>query len=299
MELIKQYIIQSISAASNNLRLSTQKIEVVALLRETIVKSENLEVDIKSMKKITELSTLAIRLNEIYSYLTQNQIDLFKLSDKFKEHSQFLIKDLSHMLDMVNPATFKSALEKLKENSVDGTNSEILQSIPASNENGINVDLSKRKPDSSLFAESESNKLKEKIIFEEDKEDEDLFFQNYENEILKTIKPIDGMLKQLSKNEVSSEELSSFAKVMKTNGDISAKIGFDIIANMHWIISKALQLIKIRELMPGKEVIESVRACLIVIVALVRGKEVDINNYLNRAEEFGKEIQTLNSKENI
>ncbi len=299
MELIKQYIIQSISAASNNLRLSTQKIEVVALLRETIVKSENLEVDIKSMKKITELSTLAIRLNEIYSYLTQNQIDLFKLSDKFKEHSQFLIKDLSHMLDMVNPATFKSALEKLKENSVDGTNSEILQSIPASNENGINVDLSKRKPDSSLFAESESNKLKEKIIFEEDKEDEDLFFQNYENEILKTIKPIDGMLKQLSKNEVSSEELSSFAKVMKTNGDISAKIGFDIIANMHWIISKALQLIKTRELMPGKEVIESVRACLIVIVALVRGKEVDINNYLNRAEEFGKEIQTLNSKENI
>ncbi|HUX92604.1 MAG TPA: hypothetical protein VMV36_02275 [Ignavibacteriaceae bacterium] len=299
MELIKQYIIQSISAASNNLRLSTQKIEVVALLRETIVKSENLEVDIKGMKKITELSTLAIRLNEIYSYLTQNQIDLFKLSDKFKEHSQFLIKDLSHMLDMVNPATFKSALEKLKENSVDGTNSEILQSIPASNENGINVDLSKRKPDSSLFAESESNKLKEKIIFEEDKEDEDLFFQNYENEILKTIKPIDGMLKQLSKNEVSSEELSSFAKVMKTNGDISAKIGFDIIANMHWIISKALQLIKTRELMPGKEVIESVRACLIVIVALVRGKEVDINNYLNRAEEFGKEIQTLNSKENI
>ncbi|MHB8337491.1 MAG: hypothetical protein ACYC6P_09300 [Ignavibacteriaceae bacterium] len=299
MELIKQYIIQSISAASNNLRLSTQKIEVVALLRETIVKSENLEVDIKSMKKITELSTLAIRLNEIYSYLTQNQIDLFKLSDKFKEHSQFLIKDLSHMLDMVNPATFKSALEKLKENSVDGTNSEILQSIPASNENGINVDLSKRKPDSSLFAESESNKLKEKIIFEEDKEDEDLFFQNYENEILKTIKPIDGMLKQLSKNEVSSEELSSFVKVMKTNGDISAKIGFDIIANMHWIISKALQLIKTRELMPGKEVIESVRACLIVIVALVRGKEVDINNYLNRAEEFGKEIQTLNSKENI
>ncbi|MHB9010795.1 MAG: hypothetical protein ACYC49_01015 [Ignavibacteriaceae bacterium] len=299
MELIKQYIIQSISAASNNLRLSTQKIEVVALLRETIVKSENLEVDIKGMKKITELSTLAIRLNEIYSYLTQNQIDLFKLSDKFKEHSQFLIKDLSHMLDMVNPATFKSALEKLKENSVEGTNSEILQSIPASNENGINVDLSKRKPDSSLFAESESNKLKEKIIFEEDKEDEDLFFQNYENEILKTIKPIDGMLKQLSKNEVSSEELSSFAKVMKTNGDISAKIGFDIIANMHWIISKALQLIKTRELMPGKEVIESVRACLIVIVALVRGKEVDINNYLNRAEEFGKEIQTLNSKENI
>ena len=34
MDLIKQYINQSISTASNNLRLSTEKIEVVALLRE-------------------------------------------------------------------------------------------------------------------------------------------------------------------------------------------------------------------------------------------------------------------------
>ncbi|MHB1687692.1 MAG: hypothetical protein ACYCVH_09990 [Ignavibacteriaceae bacterium] len=299
MDLIKQYIIQSISAASNNLRLSTQKIEVVALLRETIVKSDNLESDIKGMKKITELSTLAIRLNEIYAYLTQNQIDLFKLSDKFKEHSQYLIKDLSHMLDMVNPVTFKNALEKLNENFAAGNNATSAQSNKAATENGISVDLSRRKPDNSVFAESESNSLKEKIIFEDDKEDEDLFFQNYENEILKTIKPIDGMLKQIARNEINSEELSSYAKIMKVNGDMSAKIGFDIIANMHWIISKAFQLIKTRELMPGKEIVESVRACLIVIVALVRGKEVDINNYLNRAEEFGKEIQTLNVKDNI
>ncbi len=299
MELIKQYIIQSISTASNNLRLSTQKIEVVALLREAIVKSENLEADIRSMKKITELSTLAIRLNEIHTYLTQNQIDLIKLSDKFKEHSQYLIKDLSHMLDMVNPTTFRNALEKLKENAVVAVIPEPVEPIPNKNENNINIDLSKRKPDSKLFDETESNKLKEKIIFEEEKEDEDLFFQNYENEILKTIKPIDGMLKQLSKNEVSSEELQIFAKKMKINGDISAKIGFDIIANMHWIIAKALLLIRTRELMPGKDVIESVRACLIVIVALVRGKEVDINNYLNRAEVFGKEIQTLNIKGSI
>lgn len=299
MELIKQYIIQSISTASNNLRLSTQKIEVVALLREAIVKSENLEADIRSMKKITELSTLAIRLNEIHTYLTQNQIDLIKLSDKFKEHSQYLIKDLSHMLDMVNPTTFRNALEKLKENAIVAVIPEPVEPIPDKNENGLNIDLSKRKPDSKLFDETERNKLKEKIIFEEEKEDEDLFFQNYENEILKTIKPIDGMLKQLSKNEVSSEELQIFAKKMKINGDISAKIGFDIIANMHWIIAKALLLIRTRELMPGKDVIESVRACLIVIVALVRGKEVDINNYLNRAEEFGKEIQTLKLKGSI
>ena len=66
---------------------------------------------------------------------------------------------------------------------------------------------------------------------------------------------------------------------------------------MHRIISRALLLIKNRELMPGKEVIESLRACLIVIVAVVRGKDVDINNYLNKAEEFGNRLATIKSKE--
>ena len=113
MNLIKQYITQSITTASNNLRLSNQKIEVVALLRDFIIKSDDLENDLKSMKKVTELSTLAIRLNDIYSYLSQPHIDLFKLSDKIKEHSSWLIKDISHMLDMVNPVTLAQALEKI------------------------------------------------------------------------------------------------------------------------------------------------------------------------------------------
>jgi hypothetical protein len=81
---------------------------------------------------------------------------------------------------------------------------------------------------------------------------------------------------------------------MKTNGELSAKIGFEIIANMHRILSTAFSLLSTKELVPKPDVIESMRACLIVIVAVVKGKEVDITNYLNRAEEFGRKIQLLN-----
>ncbi|HKJ80936.1 MAG TPA: hypothetical protein VJ954_02845 [Ignavibacteriaceae bacterium] len=291
MDFVKQYIVQSISAASNNLRLSTQKIEVVALLRECIVKSENLEEDIKQMKKITELSTLAIRLNEIYRYLKSNQVDLLKLSEKFKEHSQYLIKDLNAMLETVTPTVFKAALDKMKSQNIQ---TKLEDKKEGSNE--IKADLSKRERESKVFEKSETEILKEKFIMEEDKDEEDVFFQNYEAEVLKPIKPIDAMLKKLAENEINTDELNSFAKIMRINGELSAKIGFDIIANMHSVIAKALQLIKTRELMPGREVIESMRACLIVIVAVVRGKEVDITNYLNRAEEFGREIQTLKIK---
>jgi len=45
-------------------------------------------------------------------------------------------------------------------------------------------------------------------------------------------------------------------------------------------------------------VIESLRACLIVIVAVVRGKDVDINNYLNKAERFGNQLLKIKSKDN-
>lgn len=288
MDIIKQYMIQCVTTASNNLRLNAQKIEIVAMLRDVIIKSNDIEGDIHNMKKITELSTLAIRFNEIYSYLTQPQIDLFKFSDKIKEHSALLIRDISHMLDMVSPSSFKITIEKLKP--VPAVEETVTEENP-----GIKVDLSKRIPDPDVFVKSENDKIKEKIILEEDIENEgDLFFQNYETEILKPIRLVDTLLKQIASNEASREDISNWAKIMKTNGELSAKIGFDIIANMHKILSRAFTLLDSGELVPKADVIESMRACLIVIVAVVKGKEVDITNYLNRAEEFGRRIQNFN-----
>ncbi|HSL89154.1 MAG TPA: hypothetical protein VK870_07625 [Ignavibacteriaceae bacterium] len=283
MDLIKQYITQSITAASNNLRLSSQQIEIVALLKSVINKSDDLGNDLINMKKITELSTLAIRLNDIYNFLTQNQLDLIKLSDQFKDHSRYLIKDLSHMLENVTPVAFQNSLDKLYKkpgNSVE-----------------INIDLSKRNNENEPFTKHEQNTLKEKLVLDEVSEEDDIFFQNYEAAILKPIKPLDSFLKDISKNEINFEQIQIFANMMNDNARLSSKIGFEIIANMHYVIAKALNLIKTRHLMPGKEVLESIRACLIVIVAVVKGKEVDITNYLNKAEEFGNHLATIKVRE--
>lgn len=283
MDLIKQYITQSITAASNNLRLSSQQIEIVALLKSVINKSDDLGNDLINMKKITELSTLAIRLNEIYNYLTQNQIDLIKISDQFKDHSSYLIKDLSHMLENVTPAAFQSSIDKLYRK-------------PENNAE-INIDFSRRKNEDDPFTKQEQNKLKEKLVLDEASDEDDIFFQNYEAAILKPIKPLDSFLKDISKNEINYEQIQLFANMMTDNARLSSKIGFEIIANMHYVIAKALNLIKTRHLMPGKEVVDSIRACLIVIVAVVKGKEVDITNYLNKAEEFGNHLSTIKMRE--
>lgn len=285
MDLVKHYINQSITIASNNLRLNNQQIEVVALLKEAITKSDSLSDDLINMKKITELSLLAIRLNEIYNAITQSQIDFLKISDQFKEHSRYLIKDLGHMLDICTPNSFSAAIEKLKGDSL-------------VKKEEIKVDLSKRIPDEETFVKPENEKIKEKIILDDVSSDaEDELIQNFEPTILRAIKPIDDLLKKISNNEIEHEELLSFAKLMDENGKISRKIGFEILSSMHEIVSRALMLIRSRELMPGKEVIDSLRACLIVIVAVVRGKDVDINNYLNKAESFGSKLKIIKTRE--
>ena len=186
MDLIKHYINQSITIAANNLRLNNQQIEVVALLKQTISKSENLSDDLINMKKLTELSMLAIRLNEIYNSLSENQIDFLKISDQFKEHSRYLIKDLGHMLDITTPASFKNAIEKLYNAIV----------FPKEE---IKVDLSKRILIEDPFDKSEAEEIKEKIIFSEDVEnDDDDIIQKFEPTILGPIKPLDNLLKRIS-----------------------------------------------------------------------------------------------------
>jgi len=274
LDLLKQYLNQSLIAASNNLRLTTHQLEALGLLRECILNSTNVERDIAKMKTITALSTLGIRLNDIYNYLSKEKIDFFRISEKFKLHSQHLINDLNQLLEIDNPEIIRESIRKItcSSNSSKKYTNENQNNIMDNGGNNIN---------GSHIPNKVSKELPDK---------KDGIFSDYESAILKPIKPIDSMLKKLAKDEFNVEELSRFARMMKINSEISEKNGFEILSQMHIILHKAFSLIKSREMFPGKEIIESIRACLIVIVAVVRGKDVDITNYLKKAENFEKEI---------
>lgn len=299
MDLIKQYIVQSISIASSNLRLNNQRLEVIAMLKDVINKSKDLVHDINQMKKITELSKIAIKLSEIHLYLNEGTLDFMKVSDKFKDHSFTLIKELNHVLDMVNPYTFREKLDhffepekKVVELIIENENeqfenSEKVMTFNDSNFNGSHSTLNKPKTvelelaDETAKNENDSNQV----------------FSAFENTILNPIKSLDKFLNQLSTDTEVPVEAEEFSNLMRINAELSDKNGFEILAQMHEIVSKGLVLIKNKSLVPSKEVIESLRACLIVIVAVVKSKEVDIKNYLNRAEVFGKFLQKIKIEE--
>ena len=119
LDLSKQYIIQCIVAAANNLRLSSEKIEAVAILKERLSQSENLTEELKKFKKITELSKLGIKLGELQAFIEFGKIDFIKLSDRFKEHSIGLVKELSYVLDVATPQIMRNLFQKFEGNSID------------------------------------------------------------------------------------------------------------------------------------------------------------------------------------
>ncbi len=268
MDLVKVYLIQSVTTAANNLRLNAQQIEVVGLLRETIINSKDLGAELLLMKKTTELSKLAIRLSEIHSFLTQGKVDFVKISEQFREHSRYLIRDLNQFLENVTPKVYKEAFGKMNNNHhsvldvelVDRSNlaGELLGQGVAAPEKKIEVDL-----------KTEYAKL------------------DFEKKLLSPIKSLDVLLKKIPSGTASDEELKQSAELMKEHAELSSQQGFQMLAKMHEIIAQSLNSILEEKLRVDNTVIESLRACLIVIVAVVKQKDVDITGYLNRAEEFG------------
>lgn len=292
MDLSKQYIVQCITTAANSLRLSSEKIEVVALLREKFVNTENLAEEIKNFKKITELSKLGIKLNEIFNFIEGGKIDFVKISDKFKEHSYSLVKDLNYLLDVVTPQQLRMIFSKQVEDSINvdltrkaSLSPEISEPVFGNgSDKNENILMPKR---------SRTEELKEEIIFEELNKELGFSFENYEETVLRPVKTLDAFLNRVSKYDFTESEISGNIKTMYANAELSQKIGFEILSNMHNIFARGLDFINKKKISPSPNVIEALRACLIVIVAVVRGKEVDITNYLNKAESFGRSISSV------
>lgn len=276
MSLEKIYLIQTITAAANNLRLNPQQIEVVGLLRETINKAEDVGVEFLKMKKSTELSKLAIRLSEIHSFLTLGKVDFVKISDQFKEHSRYIIRDLNQFLENVSPVVYKNAFNKINNGGTSIIDVELVDRGNFASKVMIEGEDNGKKPNSFSETITDNSAL------------------DFEKKILKPIKSVDEVLKNISSGKIDVEELKNFCSTMEENAFISKQQGFQNITKMHLIIASAFKEIIEGTLTVNKNLIDSLRSCLIVIVATVKKKDVDVNGYLRRAEEFNNKYLKKN-----
>lgn len=290
MNITNQYIIQAIVIAANNLRLSSEKIEIISILKHFLSESDAIEDVIVQMKKVTELSKLAIKLGKLHEYITSDSIDFLKLSDMFKEQSHSLVIEFSNLLDTITSASFREILDGISNSkcevdvAIKTPQSEILDKYQPKldiNDTSNNINL-----DNQIKI---NKKLKENLILSEPLEikqngfDYDIF----EKTIVKPIKAIEELLKRVLEVDFDKSEIIETIELLQSNAILSKESGFNLLAEMHTIIVDAFNSILSDELEINSDTIENIRACLIVIVAAVREKDVDISNYLKRAEHFG------------
>ncbi len=287
MDIKTQYIIQAVTNAANNLRLSSEKIEVVTLVRERLSSVENLDAEISRLKKITEFSKFAVKLSQIYAYISGSLIDFNKISEQFGEHSHMLVRELSNLLDVVTPVSFHKILEGNEDAVIDvDLTDDKRTSIRLEDLESDKLETVKNlQPHELLKSETEEEKKKENIEEILEREfDYDLFVQY----ILEPVKEMDEFFQKLESGYRDNETLEKYYDKMLRNKNLSSKAGLEIVTKMHNLLFKAFDSMRQNKLEIEKENIESLRACLIVIVAVVRQKEVDISGFLDKAERLNK-----------
>ncbi len=275
MNLPSLYLTQCISYAASNLRITSDKIATVTLFRDYLASKEKLAELFPIMKKITALSKIAIHLNEIYNYCVDPKIEIIRISEKFKEHALILSRDLTSFLEVVNQEKIKQVLSDL-ENQYDAVIKEIQVDSSSAND----------KP-----SQKSNDKLKEDFILN-DESVEEYSFEYFQQSVLTPIKELDVFLERLENFEATTDEMKKYLLLIEKNTKLSQKSGFEIITNMHNYFGEALKQISENKIINEHSIIEKMRACLIVIAALIREKDVDITSYLNKAESLGKFLET-------
>lgn len=279
-QLRKNFIIQAINYTSENFKLSYRDLETLSVLREFLNSNENVELQINKMKKITELSKLGVRLNGLFRFISNEDIDFLKISEQFKNESMIIRDELKNLLDSQTPNSIRLILKRTNQFETNVENIEISDS-------GI------RKNKKQLSDKSEVERLKEEYILEDNNFSNNLDFEEYKDKILRPIKKLDNLLGNLKAGKFEEEEIEPFLKQMKENTKLSKEAGFELITKMHSVFTDSLELIYHKKISITSDLIENMRACLIVIVALIKKKEVDITGYLNKAEKLEIKILSL------
>ncbi len=283
-EITKTYLEQCFNNAVNELHLKAGQVEIISKLRELLFDSESVLKEIERMKKNTELSTFAIRLNEAYNFIESNEIDFSSVSHHFAEHSEKLAQSLKKLIDEFDWQNFQRIVARLHELELVNSESKTENGEPVE----FMLDYQPTENDNDETLEMKSN-----FILDDELLQRDISFDEYKEKVLDSIKNMDALLNDLQNGNYSDEQIMKCLRTVEINKTLSEKHNFDIITRMHQTFEDSLRLIQKNIIKINKQLVYAMRSCLIVIVAIIKDKKVDITEFLKRAEFLGKEIEKL------
>jgi hypothetical protein len=286
MDFKKEYMIQSITAAANHLRLTSDKIESVTLLKEYLTKSKDIQKVVDDMKKVTELSKLGVRLNEILNFLNSDRIDFATLSETFKEQSHRIVKEVSYFLEITSPDLLKSVFESLEKGTY---TAEVRENMNTkSGKDVAETSIKEEAGEAPDAVKVEAGKSKDEKLPEVDQkilDEADLTLN-----LINPLRELAAYINDIEEKKSNSKSIDHYIDLAKSNLNYAKDRSYPEIPKMMGIVIKTFEKVKLLQLSYNSDVIEGLRCCLIVSLAQVKKKNVDISGYIEKAERFGEKI---------
>ncbi len=243
----REYIVQTFVTAANNLSINSHRLLLINLVKEFLYDCEDLDYAISEMKKITVLSKFAVRIGLINKY-TKEKPDFFNVSSKFNSDYINLIPVVNELLDSLNS---NFLVKKFNEIS-----------------NNINM------RDNMIINEDTS--YKEGYNFEDG---------DFNEKLVNHIKWVDSFLNRFEENDASfMEKVDIRAELLLLNHFAKDNIEENLVEMFE--IFRDLLLILVDRDIQNEELVESLRASMIVLVATIKHKEIDFEPYVKRARAY-------------
>lgn len=276
IELQKIYLVQCLNYAASYLRLNKPQLDTLNYMCNFLNDSEELFEVIVFFSKVTELSSLSIRLKEIYNFITYGKIDYSKISETFKKQANDLIQELNSALKCLSTDRMKEIVHA--------------KDVLFESETDENAQVESEKTEALTTNKDEYENNYDNKIKVEYNDSDNSAFKLFEMQLVEEVKCFDIILQKLYQNEIDLIEIKDCISKVDDMKENCLKFGLETVAEMHEIFQNSLSLILKNTIPVTKELIESMRSCLIVIVAVVRNKNIDIAYYYSRTEILSKQI---------
>jgi len=267
VSLTNKFAASVIELAAENIRQRPNKSAITKMFVDFFYSSNDLTRDLQKLKSNTEFARFAIRISEIVSYLNSSEISFLAINSYFRDSALKLAPVLSEIIDRIEAERLRTILNAIKDKV------ETREYKPTEQEDDYPVNDSQ-----SLSKIAFLNKFP--AILSEPNEEE----TNIIREIAIIVKATNEFLDTLRPGD--SADYKKYSELMRRCSFLTTIIGFDISSRKAILLRKGLEKCSSGEIKITDEIIRQMKSCLIIIIALSRGKKIDLDQYFNRAKEL-------------
>ncbi len=139
----------------------------------------------------------------------------------------------------------------------------------------------------------EESQLSEQIIKSMNESNDNLYL-DFERLVLDNILEVDEFLSKILTEQVDSEQSLKLIQKAYKSYQLAQELNFDLISELIKVYWLSLVAIRDNKLKPNKEISELIRSTLIILVSLLKQRDVDLEPFIQKHNQLKEKLKFLN-----